>query len=59
VFAFYGYASPMTINWFRADPCKSSSWLGAFSHQVIPHPVNTYDEYNILTSRLTGYSGGS
>lgn len=34
VFAFYGYASPMTINWFRADPCKSSSWLGAFSHQV-------------------------
>ena len=39
VFAFYGYASPMTINWFRADPCKTSSWLGAFSHQVthLPH----------------------
>lgn len=34
VFALYGYSSPMTIDWFRANPCKSSAWLGAFSHQV-------------------------
>jgi len=35
VFALYGYASPMTINWFRPDPCKTSAWLASFAQQVL------------------------
>ena len=35
VFALYGYASPMTIDWFKHNECGASAWLAAFSRQVL------------------------
>ncbi|KAK3259410.1 hypothetical protein CYMTET_31592, partial [Cymbomonas tetramitiformis] len=35
VFALFGYASPITIDWFRANACGYSPWLQSFKSQFL------------------------